>query len=137
MKERVVLGIDPGTHKCGFAVLAQPGAASVGTRHRADRCARRDRWPLSGELLAARRSPSAAARIRGPSPQACVTSAFPIEIVDERETTLRARRRYFEAHPPTGWRRLIPRGMLLPPVPIDDFAALLIAERLLEGRQTD
>jgi hypothetical protein len=36
-------------------------------------------------------------------------------------------------HPPRGWRRFVPRGMLLPPRPIDDFAALLIAERLLAG----
>lgn len=56
---------------------------------------------------------------------------LPIAIVDERETTLRARARYFAAHPPAGWRRLIPRGMLLPPEPIDDFAAVLIAERFL------
>jgi RNase H-fold protein (predicted Holliday junction resolvase) len=58
---------------------------------------------------------------------------LPIQIVDERETTLLARRRYFAAYPPRGWRRLVPRGMLLPPRPIDDFAALLIAERLLES----
>jgi RNase H-fold protein (predicted Holliday junction resolvase) len=56
---------------------------------------------------------------------------LPIALVDERETTLRARARYFAAHPPTGWRRLVPLGMLLPPRPIDDFAAVLIAERYL------
>ena len=56
---------------------------------------------------------------------------LPISLVDERETTLRARARYFAAHPPTGWRRLVPLGMLLPPEPIDDFAAVLIAERFL------
>ncbi len=60
------------------------------------------------------------------------TLGIPIELVDERETTLLARKRYFQAHPPRGWRRLVPRGMLLPPRPIDDFAALLIAERLLD-----
>ena len=52
-------------------------------------------------------------------------------LVDERETTLRARARYFADHPPRGWRRLVPRGMLLPERPIDDYAALLIAERYL------
>jgi RNase H-fold protein (predicted Holliday junction resolvase) len=56
---------------------------------------------------------------------------LPIALVDERETTLLARTRYFAAHPPTGWRRFVPRGMLLPPEPIDDFAAVLIAERFL------
>lgn len=56
-----------------------------------------------------------------------------VELVDEYETTLRARARYFEDHPPRGLRRLIPRGMLLPDRPIDDYAALLIAERFLRG----
>ncbi|MGA3038438.1 MAG: pre-16S rRNA-processing nuclease YqgF [Vulcanimicrobiaceae bacterium] len=54
---------------------------------------------------------------------------LPVHVVDEYETTLRARARYFMDHPPRGWKRWVPRGMLLPPVPIDDYAALLIAER--------
>lgn len=59
-------------------------------------------------------------------------AGVPVAVVDERETTLRARARYFDDFPPRGWRRLVPRGMLLPPRPIDDYAALLIAERYLE-----
>jgi len=54
-----------------------------------------------------------------------------VHVVDERETTLRARARYFIDHPPRGWKRWVPRGMLLPPRPIDDYAALLIAERFV------
>lgn len=55
----------------------------------------------------------------------------PLTYVDERETTLRARSLYFADHPPRGWRRLIPLGMQLPPRPIDDYAAVLIARRYL------
>jgi RNase H-fold protein (predicted Holliday junction resolvase) len=58
---------------------------------------------------------------------------IPVELVDERETTLQARARFFRDHPPRGWRRLIPAGMLLPDRPIDDYAALLIAERYLKA----
>jgi hypothetical protein len=54
--------------------------------------------------------------------------------VDERETTLRARALYFADHPPRGWRRLIPLGLQLPPRPIDDYAAILIARRFLGER---
>jgi hypothetical protein len=57
----------------------------------------------------------------------------PFVLVDERETTLRARSRFFADHPPRGWKRLIPRGMLVPDRPIDDYAALLIAERYLRA----
>ncbi len=57
---------------------------------------------------------------------------LPLVLVDERETTLQARSLYFEDHPPRGWRRMIPRGMQLPPRPIDDYAAVLIARRYLK-----
>lgn len=64
---------------------------------------------------------------------ACLAAAGLVaEVVPEAHTTLRARARYFRDHPPTGWRRLIPRGLLTPPVPVDDYAALLIAEAFLE-----
>ncbi len=131
--EGIVLGIDPGTRKCGFAVIAAPGAAAplelgiVPTEELGATVARLVKQ-YSVETIA----------LGGGTHTAPVAAAIrdfgvPLEIVDERETTLRARRRYFMAHPPRGWRRLVPRGMLLPPVPIDDFAALLIAERLVES----
>ena len=51
--------------------------------------------------------------------------------VNEKRTTEEARRRYFEVHPPTGWRKLVPKGMLYPPVPVDDITAWIIGERWL------
>ncbi|HEV3158309.1 MAG TPA: hypothetical protein VGZ00_13275 [Candidatus Baltobacteraceae bacterium] len=130
----LVLGIDPGTHKCGYAVLASIGAnalelgitpfdelsvvvADVLSRHKIEAIA----------MGSGTRGHDIADRLRN--------FGIPIVTVDEHETTLRARARYFAAHPPTGWRRLIPRGLLLPPCPIDDFAAVLIAERYLQQRE--
>jgi hypothetical protein len=55
------------------------------------------------------------------------------EVVPEQDTTRRARIRYFTEHPPSGWRRLLPVGLLTPPNPIDDYAALIIAEDFLAG----
>ncbi len=51
--------------------------------------------------------------------------------VNEKHTTEEARYRYFEVHPPTGWRKLLPKGMLYPPVPVDDITAWIIGERWL------
>ena len=51
--------------------------------------------------------------------------------VNEKHTTEEARCRYFEVHPPTGWRKLVPKGMLYPPVPVDDITAWIIGERWL------
>ena len=127
-----VLGLDPGTRKCGYAVLTGLGTPpltlgitsveALGERLR--------------ELVAA--TPVAVAAI-GRGTNAAVVSEIAralglrVELVDERETTLKARARFFEDHPPRGWRRLVPRGMLLPERPIDDYAALLIAERFLKA----
>lgn len=128
-----VLGIDPGTRKCGYAVLTAVGATPL------------DLGIVPTERLAESLRallacyPIAEVALGGGTHTAIVGGVVealgvPVSIVDERETTLLARARYFQANPPRGWRRLIPRGMLLPPRPIDDYAALLIAERLLQGR---
>jgi RNase H-fold protein (predicted Holliday junction resolvase) len=126
----MLLGIDPGTRKCGYAVVEALGAPplALGIAPLDDFRARLDTlratWPI--ELVAI-----------GHGTNASVVSAavkdagLPFVLVDERETTLQARARFFIDHPPRGWRRLMPRGMLLPDRPIDDYAALLIAERYL------
>jgi hypothetical protein len=54
-----------------------------------------------------------------------------IEGVAERNSTLLARRRYFRDHPPTGWRRMLPLSLQVPPEPYDDYAAVVLAETYL------
>jgi len=54
-----------------------------------------------------------------------------ILVVDEKETTLQARERYWEHNPKRGLLRIVPSTLIPPPVPIDDYAALVIAERVL------
>jgi RNase H-fold protein (predicted Holliday junction resolvase) len=127
-----VLGLDPGTRKCGYALVEGAGGPPL-TLGIAPLEALRERLR---ELLAA--TPVGVAAIgRGTNAAAVVAIVEALglraELVDEHETTLLARARYFADHPPRGWRRLIPRGMLLPERPIDDYAALLIAERYLKA----
>ena len=123
--------MDPGTRKCGFAVLERIGAPPLALgivpleEFGARLGALRDTWTI--EMVAIGQGTNAAvvsATVRD--------AGLPFALVDERETTLRARARFFDDHPPRGWRRLVPRGMLLPDRPIDDYAALLIAERYLQ-----
>jgi RNase H-fold protein (predicted Holliday junction resolvase) len=129
--EGPILGIDPGTRKCGYAVVQAAGRAPlelgvVPTEALAETLrGLMTRFTLRAVALGGGTHGS----VVDPIARAL---GIPVEIVDERETTLLARRRYFAAHPPQGWRRLVPLGMLLPPRPIDDYAAVLIAERLLE-----
>lgn len=128
----MLLGVDPGTRKCGYAVIerldAQPLALGIAplAEFAAQLATLRATFPIDMVAI-------------GHGTNADVVSAvvrdagLPFALVDERETTLRARARFFADHPPRGWKRLIPRGMLLPDRPIDDYAALLIAERYLRA----
>jgi RNase H-fold protein (predicted Holliday junction resolvase) len=124
-----VLGVDPGRDKAGFAVLDGDGAViEAGV---VPLGALRDRlaWVISGravEAVALGRGTNAAAVA-----DLLCEFGLPIHRVDEYETSRRARELYFEDHPARGWRRLIPRGLQLPPRPIDDYAAILIARRFL------
>ncbi|ACB49814.1 putative resolvase, RNase H-like fold [Crocosphaera subtropica ATCC 51142] len=55
--------------------------------------------------------------------------SVPIVLIDERNSTLEARDRYWEMYPPQGLMRLLPKGMRNPPRPIDDIVAILLIER--------
>ncbi|MFY9779877.1 MAG: hypothetical protein WAJ85_05120 [Candidatus Baltobacteraceae bacterium] len=129
-----ILGIDPGTRKCGYAVVVGRNGAplELGIVPTAELAAKvgelAGRFGIRAIALGGGTNADAVAGLlRG--------AGLPLEVVDERATTLLARSRYFDANPPRGWKRLVPRGMLLPPRPIDDFAAVLIAERLLEREE--
>jgi hypothetical protein len=60
---------------------------------------------------------------------------LPIELVPEANTTRRARDRYFRENPPRSWWRRLLLFLQSPPVPVDDYAAILIAEDYLSGKE--
>jgi RNase H-fold protein (predicted Holliday junction resolvase) len=125
-----ILGIDPGTRKCGYAVVEAAGVPPLDlgiepTEHFAERVRKLVALYAITRIALGRGTHSAAVH------RLIAEHGIPVALVDESETTLLARKRYFAVYPPPWWLRLIPAGMLLPPRPIDDFAALLIAERLL------
>ena len=125
---RPVLAIDPGREKCGVAVLAAGG--SILTQEIVATAALAD----AVDTLATAHDPiiimgngttstEAQARIEA--------LGRTVTLVDEYRTTDAAKQLYWEVHPPCGWRRLVPRGMLVPPVPVDDFVAVILARRFL------
>jgi len=125
----LILGIDPGTRKAGFAVVGDDGAIiELGIEPI-------DSLPARARSLIATHRVVAIALGAGTNAVGMLDElgglGIPIRLVDERETTLRARALYFTDHPPRGWKRLLPLGMQLPPRPIDDYAAVLIARRFL------
>lgn len=55
--------------------------------------------------------------------------SIPVVMVDERNSTVEARERYWKMYPAKGLQRLIPLGLRVPPRPVDDIVAILLIER--------
>ena len=131
-----VLAIDPGREKCGYAVVDSwdgvlaRGVVPTSTIGPIARDMARAYVPWLVLLGKGTNMREVRRALQGLS--------APLEIVPETHTTLRARVRYFQEHPPRGWRRLVPRGLQTPPIPVDDYAAVIIAEDYLvtAGRPT-
>jgi len=131
---RRILAVDPGSAKCGVAVV-EGGADNSAILHRsvvatddliqALRCADADFKP---DLVVVGNG------TRSTQTQTTIREALPgrsLLVMDEQDTTIRARERYWVETPRRGWRRLLPSSMQVPPVPIDDFVAVILAERVL------
>ncbi|WP_017295253.1 pre-16S rRNA-processing nuclease YqgF [Geminocystis herdmanii] len=54
-----------------------------------------------------------------------------IVLVDEKNSTVEARQKYWEMYPPQGLTKLIPKGLRIPPRPVDDIVALILIDRYL------
>lgn len=128
-----IIAVDPGTGKCGMAVLEGDGGRVL---ERAV-AGREEALGLLGEWL--RRYPGARVVVGdGTGSKAFVDdlkraglAGAGVELVDERLSSVEARRRYFAENPPRGWRRLLPWTLQSPPVPIDDYVAVILGERFL------
>jgi RNase H-fold protein (predicted Holliday junction resolvase) len=127
---QAVLGIDPGTRKVGWALAADAGSAAIALGIEPietfmERVAPLlSLHPIRAVALGAGTNAAALAR-------RLESLGVPVHLIDETDTTYRARALYFADNPPRGWRRWIPLGLQLPPRPIDDYAALLIARRYI------
>lgn len=126
-----MLAVDPGSDKCGLAVLdPRQGVLMREIVPTASLEAVVRDWIRRYEpeqLVMGAGTSSRHAR------QALQKLGAPVALVPEAHTTERARKRYFQEHPPRGWRRLIPLGLQVPPTPVDDYAAVLIAEDFLSA----
>ena len=130
----VVAAVDPGREKCGVAVVDEDGnvleRAVVATARLADELTARAIKFRPELILLGNGTTSHAAEetIRA------ALSDIPVAIVDEYRTTDEAKVAYWKAHPPTGWRRFLPTGMQVPPEPVDDFVAVILAQRYLMNK---
>jgi len=132
----LVVGIDPGLSKCGYAVVTLQGQRMtvevIPTAALQQRLAHDIGTGSVGMICVGNSTTSGAVMemVRRTWPQ--VAAGF----VDETNTTLEARRLYYEDNPPRGLLRFVPRGLLVPNAPLDGYAALLIIRRWRERGST-
>ena len=135
MKQKIVLAIDPGASKVGMAVVRRDGEDKL-TMDWRKISPRPDLAVSIKEALSAfaidlvivgngTKSKEIVSEIRELAP------SMGVLVVDEKDTTMQARERYWEHNPRRGWRRLMPATLQVPPDPVDDFVALILAERVL------
>lgn len=130
----IILGFDPGKDKCGLAVVGENDrvyAHEVVPSDEAIRVLRSLCEKYSVALLVMGDQTTSKAW------KAQLEKTIPLSIilVDERNSSLEARDRYWEMYPPQGLQKLVPQGMRLPPRPIDDIVAILLVERYLQQIQ--
>ena len=127
---KTVLAIDPGREKCGLAVVT-------------------DKEVLHKEVVPRKSVLCIVAALVAECPvdkiivgngtggsklvEDLQVSAVPVEMIDETLSSRRARARFFEDNPPKGIRRLVPRGLLTPDHPYDDYVAIILAEDYLNS----
>ncbi len=127
----VIVSVDPGREKCGIAVVDSSGTVLkrkvVTTISVIDNLLELTEKYSADKILigSGTNSKTIKKRIIESIPN------IPIDIVDETHSTEIARKLYFKEYPPKGIFKIIPIGLQIPPVPYDDFAAVVLAKKYL------
>ncbi len=129
---KLYLGIDPGRSKTGLALVN--GAGKIVKLHIADSQNIdneivefiKNSCPVHIVLGNGTNSRNIGESVKMVLPDVMVT------VVEEAHSTEEARILYWQENPPKGLKKLIPLGMLVPPVPLDAYAAVILVRRFLE-----
>lgn len=130
----LIIAVDPGRNKCGL-ILADPASAMILEAlvlEVDDVMEVLQSWHEKGQLQALLLGNGTNSHFW----QQKLGSIAPVTLVDEYGTTLRARERYWELWPPQGFKRLLPRGMIQPPIALDAIAALVMLEDHLQCKMS-
>ena len=123
-----IIAIDPGKYKCGFILadvvkISVEEASVVESSQMLNFISSIQAKHLISKILLGNGTTS---KYWGKA----FSSEFdiPINLVEEKGTTLRARDRYWEIWPPNQFLKLFPRGLIFPSKPLDPIAALILLE---------
>ncbi len=129
---KIYLGIDPGRSKTGLALVNDAG--EILSLHIADS------HQIENEIMnfTEKNCPAQIvlgngtnSRLIGEAVQRVLLDVD-VQVIEEAHSTEQARTLYWQENPPQGWRKLLPLGMLVPPVPLDAYAAVILVRRFLE-----
>lgn len=130
-----LLGIDPGRSKTGLALTDAEGKVEALYIASTDN--------IRQELSAFAGNASISDVIMGDGTNskiiskdvAAVFPQLPLHLIGEAHSTEEARNLYWQENPPSGWRRFMPLGMLVPEEPLDAYAAVVQIRRWLKVKQ--
>ena len=129
---KLYLGIDPGRSKTGLALV--DGAGKIVKLHIAES------QNIDNEIVEFIKNSCPVQIVLGNgtnSRNICevvqkVLLDVKVTVVEEAHSTEEARTLYWQENPPKGLKKLIPLGLLVPPVPLDAYAAVILVRRFLE-----
>ena len=129
---KLYLGIDPGRSKTGLALVN--GAGKIVKLHIAES------QNIDNEIVEFIKNSCPVQIVLGNGTNSrnigeSVKRVLPdvmVAVVEEAHSTEEARSLYWQENPPKGLKKLIPLGMLVPPVPLDAYAAVILVRRFLE-----
>ncbi|WP_218081628.1 RuvC family protein [Anthocerotibacter panamensis] len=126
---KTYLGFDPGTQKCGLAIVSEEksvlwrSVVSVAEALAKVQQLVDTYGPVAIVLGNQTGSLDWLVRLQD--------LGLPINRIDERYSSQQARLRYWD-HYPAGWQGLLPRGLRVPPTAYDDLVAVILVERYLD-----
>jgi RNase H-fold protein (predicted Holliday junction resolvase) len=125
----LILAIDPGSKKCGLAIVGARGEVVIQTIVATAALVptvieQTNRYPITLIVIGNRTRSKEIQKALQPV-------KLPSVLVEEDNSTLEGRYRYLREHTP-GWARFIPLGLRVPKQPFDDYVAVILAERYLK-----
>ena len=134
-EEETIIAIDPGTRKCGYAVVDSNLSVLQREVISTEKVAKTledslNIYKIDKIILGnGTNYKNIEERLKNHF------SILNIILIEEKFSTLEARKKYFEAHPPRGILKLIPLSLRVPPCHYDDFVAVLLAEKYFKNNR--